>query len=68
MTTKKVKKTKKVEKEAPQERPIDETNFREHAQRAIKKYGEKGMILDAMVWGRIVGLYEDALKRRTAAL
>lgn len=61
----------KAKKEPPQEvqeRPIDETNFRVHAQRAIKKYQEKGMILDAMVWGRIIALYEEALNRRMKAI
>lgn len=40
---------------------IDKSNFRETAQAAIKKYQDKGMILDALLWARIVGLYEKAL-------
>lgn len=44
---------------------IDETNFRFHAQRAIKKYGDSGRLLDAILWGTIVRQYETLLARRT---
>ena len=40
---------------------IDESNFRECAQDAIKKYREGGKLIDALVWGTIIGLYESAL-------
>lgn len=42
---------------------IDETNFRKCAQSAIKKYEKDGKLLDALVWMRIVGLYEAALPK-----
>lgn len=41
---------------------IDESNFRECAQQAIRKYRDGGKILDALVWGTIIGLYESRLK------
>lgn len=37
---------------------INEENFRETAANAIKSYFEKGALVDALVWGRIVGFYE----------
>lgn len=43
---------------------LDETNFRETAQAAIKKYGDSGMIIDSLLWGTIVGLYEAALTKQ----
>lgn len=33
-------------------------NFREFARKAIKKYGDKGMLVDGMLWGQIVGHYD----------
>jgi hypothetical protein len=42
---------------------IEEINFREVAQDVIKKYFDKGMILDGVLWGRIIGLYEKVLNR-----
>lgn len=46
---------------------LDATNYREWAQEAIHKYGQQGNILDAMIWGRIIALYEDALKAKVPA-
>jgi hypothetical protein len=40
---------------------IDETNFRLCAQDAIAVYHKQGRILDALVWARIVALYDSAL-------
>jgi hypothetical protein len=45
------------------EKDIEEINFREVAQDVIKKYFDKGMILDGVLWGRIIGLYEKVLNR-----
>lgn len=42
---------------------IDETNFRSTAQDIIKAYVKKGMILDALLWGRVIGLYDAALDK-----
>ena len=42
---------------------IDESNFRETAQAAIKKYFDRGNIIDGMLWGRMVALYEKVLER-----
>ncbi|MDE2102676.1 MAG: hypothetical protein KGL39_35860, partial [Patescibacteria group bacterium] len=47
---------------------IDESNFRECAQQAIEKYKNSGMVLDALVWSRIIGLYEAALTKPSIAL
>lgn len=47
---------------------LDETNFREFAQKCIKKYADKGNIVDTLVWGRIVALYEARLVNAEAAL
>jgi hypothetical protein len=44
---------------------IDETNYREVAQQAIRKYEEKNMAIDAIVWSTIIGFYEAALKSKT---
>jgi hypothetical protein len=44
---------------------IDETNYREVAQQAIRKYEEKNMAIDAIVWSTIIGFYETALKAKT---
>jgi hypothetical protein len=41
---------------------IDESNFRKCAQSAIKKYEKDGKLIDALVWMRIIGLYEAALQ------
>ena len=46
---------------------IDETNFRKCAQDAIKKYEKQGKLLDALMWMRIIGLYEAALAKHSAA-
>lgn len=42
-------------------RDLDVSNFRDVAKKAIAKYADTGMILDALLWGRIVGLYEQAI-------
>lgn len=41
---------------------LNETNFREFARKAIEKYEQKGMLIDAMLWGAIIGYYERALE------
>ena len=43
---------------------LNESNFRDFAKRAIKKYLDDGMLIDGMVWGRIIRLYEKALKQK----
>jgi hypothetical protein len=43
---------------------IDETNYREVAQQAIRKYEEKNMVIDAIIWSTIIGFYETALKSK----
>jgi hypothetical protein len=40
---------------------IDETNFRKVAQSAIKKYERDGKLQDALMWMRIISLYDAAL-------
>lgn len=42
---------------------IDRSNFREVAQDTIKKYFDRTMIIDGMLWGRLVSLYESILMR-----
>ena len=41
---------------------LDATSYREVAQRAIKTYEKKGMLIDGLMWGQIIGFYEEALK------
>jgi hypothetical protein len=41
---------------------IDEENFREAARDAVKKYFDIDMIVDALFWQKIVGLYEEKIK------
>ena len=36
-------------------------NYKDWAKAVIERYGREGMIVDAMVWGRIIALYEEAL-------
>jgi hypothetical protein len=43
---------------------LDETNFREWAQRMIEQYVSKGMVIDSLVWARIIGLYNEALDKK----
>lgn len=43
---------------------LDETNFREFAKAAIASYEKKAMVVDAMVWGQIIGHYERALGQK----
>lgn len=45
---------------------IDETNFRETAKKAVKRYQDKGALLDAVFWARIIGLYEAELVKKGA--
>jgi hypothetical protein len=40
---------------------LDKTNFRDFARRTIDSYAAKGMLLDAILWGQIIGHYENAL-------
>ena len=42
---------------------LDESNYREMAKAIVKKYFDKGMVLDGMVWSRIVAHYEDEIER-----
>jgi len=42
---------------------IDQSNFRTVAQDAIKKYRDTGQIIDALVWSRIIELYESNLPK-----
>ena len=42
---------------------LNETNFRDYAQKMIAKYNEKGMFVDAMLWASVIGHYERALTR-----
>ena len=41
---------------------LDRSNFRDLARGAIEQYRAKGMILDAIFWARVVGLYDAALR------
>lgn len=41
---------------------LDATNYREWAKEILERYNRQGQIVDAMVWARIVALYEEALK------
>jgi len=43
---------------------LNETNFREWAQRVITKYVEMGLAVDALVWAQIIGLYNEALDKK----
>jgi hypothetical protein len=43
---------------------IGPINFRESARLAIQKYQSASMILDAIVWARIIGEYEKALEEK----
>jgi len=40
---------------------LNESNFQIFAQKAVEKYMEKGMILDGMLWGRIIKYYNKAI-------
>lgn len=40
---------------------LSEENFREYAQKAIKTYEEKNMVIDAIVWSGIIAHYNRAL-------
>jgi len=43
---------------------LNETNFREFARKAIEKYEQRGMLIDAMLWSAIIGHYNTALDSR----
>lgn len=47
---------------------IDARRFRETARKAVEKYEERGMVVDAIVWGRIVGEYEALIEQLRASL
>lgn len=47
---------------------LDETNFREFAKKCIQKYADRGAIIDSLLWGRIIALYEARLLNAEAAL
>lgn len=47
---------------------IDKTNFRQAATDAIAKYADRLMLVDALLWGRIVGLYEERIAELEAAI
>jgi hypothetical protein len=46
----------------PELGPLDDNNFREYAQSAIKSYERKRMFIDAILWRGIITLYEAALQ------
>lgn len=45
---------------------VDETNFRETAQKAIQGYFDRDAILDAIFWANIIKLYEAELSKKRA--
>lgn len=47
---------------------LNETNFRETAQRAIVAYDKKHMIFDSLLWSSIISYYDRALDKLTAEL
>lgn len=47
---------------------IGRATFRDAARKAVAKYEQRGMMVDALVWGRIVADYEDDRTRMLAAL
>ena len=40
---------------------LDETNFKEFAEKAIAKYAENDMPIDKMLWSCIIGLYNKEI-------
>lgn len=40
---------------------IDDSNFRVTARQAVETYKQRGMVIEAVFWGRIVDLYEAEL-------
>ena len=48
---------------AKSKQDIDHTNFKQAAQEAIHKYFENGHLLDALAWSRIIGCYDEALRK-----
>jgi hypothetical protein len=40
---------------------LDETNFRETAQKIIAKYVEMTLLVDALLWAQVIGFYNNAL-------
>jgi hypothetical protein len=47
---------------------LDQSNFREFAQKAIAAYDKKGMIVDEMLWAGIIGQYDAEAERLRSAL
>lgn len=47
---------------------LDKSNYREFAKKAIQKYLDKNMLVDAMVWSKIIGFYEAENKRLNDAI
>lgn len=47
---------------------IGENNFREVADRAIEQYQKKGMIIDALLWAKLIGHYNAALDAAKARI
>lgn len=41
---------------------LSDENYRRFAQKAIEKYSQKEMLIDAMMWSQIIGRYEKALQ------
>ena len=52
-----------MKKKEEKDEEIDETNFREYAQKAIKNYSDKNMMVDVLFWGHVIGLYERAMAK-----
>jgi hypothetical protein len=50
-------------KEIKAKSDIDATNFKQAAQDAIHRYFENGHLLDALAWSRIIGCYDEALRK-----
>jgi hypothetical protein len=42
---------------------LNDTNFPLVAQRAIAKYEQKNMVIDALLWSAIIAKYDAALAR-----
>jgi hypothetical protein len=48
-------------KAAAESKPINSSNYRTTAQKMIEKYESMGLIVDALLWSHVIGLYEAAL-------
>ena len=49
-------------KAAKQLGDLNANTVNEWAQAAIEKYNQRGKIVDAMLWGRIVAIYEEKIE------